>query len=106
MSSKPKGDASGTSAPALPADAFGCEVQALLDAYFGPRAVPREARKLIVRAALLRRDWLAAEARCMERHLPERRAGSPERIAADASRQAMAALLTAARELGAVLVRH
>jgi hypothetical protein len=78
----------------------------MTDAYFGTRAVPVAARKLVARAVLLRRDWLAAEARCIERHPPEHRAGSPERIAADASRRAMAALLTAARELGALLVRH
>ena len=69
-------------APALPANAVACEVQAMMDAYFGARAVHPEARKLIVRAALLRRDWMAAEARCMERHLQELQGRMAQRVAA------------------------
>lgn len=91
--------------PDFPVSTSAAEVAALLESYFGQRAVPAPVRKLVARAVLLRRDWLAGEALCIERHVPEDRHGTPERIASEASRRAMVLLMMAAREIAA-LTRH
>lgn len=101
--------AHGVERPALPPDypesTFAAEVMALLDSYALP-AADLEVRRLAAYAVRLRQAWQAAEGRCIERHAPERRAGSAERAASFAYQQAMARLIETARALAALPARH